>query len=138
MTTDSPCVAGRQLTRISNDCPATRMLMRPSVGRRFSAMSIPAMIFTREMIGPCSFFGGESISWQLPSTRYRTRSLVFIGSMWISLARIFTASLMSSVTRRIMAESSPSSSVVSTAAWMPRSLSVNSASMLSTVDSSMP
>ena len=42
MTTDWPWLVGRMLTRRSMSLPATRILIRPSWGRRFSAMSIEA------------------------------------------------------------------------------------------------
>jgi hypothetical protein len=42
--------------------PATFVRMRPSCGRRFSAMSSPAMTFTREMMTGWKRFGGEITS----------------------------------------------------------------------------
>ena len=42
MTTDWPWLVGMMLTRRSMSLPATRILIRPSWGRRFSAMSIEA------------------------------------------------------------------------------------------------
>ena len=50
MTTDSPCVVGRQETRRSTGRPATVIAMRPSCGMRRSAMLRFAMILTREMM----------------------------------------------------------------------------------------
>ena len=48
MTTRAPCAIGTVETRMSTSLPARRMRMRPSCGRRFSAIFSPAMIFTRE------------------------------------------------------------------------------------------
>ena len=47
MTTDWPWLVGRMLTRRSKCLPWTVILMRPSWGRRFSAMSIEPMILRR-------------------------------------------------------------------------------------------
>ena len=62
MTIFSPKSVGRQDTRksISRVAPlsANRSLMRPSWGRRFSAMSSLAMILTREVIASRNFIGG--------------------------------------------------------------------------------
>ena len=69
MTTDWPWLVGSTLTRRSMSLPATWTLIRPSWGRRFSAMSIDPMILMRLTIGPSSRRGGFSISWQTPSIR---------------------------------------------------------------------
>ena len=62
MTIFSPKSVGRQETRksMSLDWPlsAKRILMRPSCGRRFSAMSSFAMILMREVIASRNFIGG--------------------------------------------------------------------------------
>ena len=47
MTIDSPAGVGSVATRRSIPRPFTTMLIRPSCGRRRSAMSISAMILTR-------------------------------------------------------------------------------------------
>ena len=61
-TTFSPNRVGRQETRKSISLlwpwSLIRILMRPSCGRRFSAMSSLAMIFRREMIASLNFMGG--------------------------------------------------------------------------------
>jgi hypothetical protein len=49
-----------------------RKEMRPSCGRRFSAMSNWARIFTREMSAPCRALLGRTTSRSVPSTRKRT------------------------------------------------------------------
>ena len=56
-------------TRMSISLPAMRRRMRPSCGRRFSAMFSPAMTLMREMIGRASRRGGGAISYNAPSTR---------------------------------------------------------------------
>ena len=62
MTIFSPKSVGRTDTRksISFDVPWSlyRILMRPSCGRRFSAMSSFAMIFRRDAIASRNFSGG--------------------------------------------------------------------------------
>ena len=45
-----PRLVGMVLTRMSMLLPAIFSVMRPSCGRRFSAMLSAAMIFTRAMI----------------------------------------------------------------------------------------
>ncbi len=49
-------------TRTSMSLPAILVRMRPSCGRRFSAMLSPAMIFTREVITGWKRLGGEITS----------------------------------------------------------------------------
>ncbi len=62
MTIFSPKSVGRQDTRksISFCCPSSwkRILMRPSCGRRFSAMSSFDMILMRDVIASRNFIGG--------------------------------------------------------------------------------
>src|SRR3990172_190064 len=58
-TTFSPKAAGIVDTLRSRFFNPTRTLIRPSCGRRFSAMSIFAMILIREMTAPCTHFGGS-------------------------------------------------------------------------------
>ncbi len=62
MTIFSPKSVGRQDTRksISLVAPASanRILMRPSCGSRFSAMSSFAMILRRDVIASRNFIGG--------------------------------------------------------------------------------
>ena len=62
MTIFSPKSVGRHDTRksISLSAPSTakRILMRPSCGSRFSAMSSFAMILMRDVIASRNFIGG--------------------------------------------------------------------------------
>ena len=59
MTTFSPKSVGQTETRKSISRPLPSLsLMRPSCGRRRSAMSSSAMILRREMIAIFSFIGG--------------------------------------------------------------------------------
>ena len=54
--------------------------MRPSCGTRRSDMSMPDMIFNREMIDGCARFGGVGIKCKIPSMRYRTFTSYLPGS----------------------------------------------------------
>ncbi len=62
MTIFSPNSVGRQLTRksmsLAAPLSAKRILMRPSCGRRFSAMSSFDMILMRDVIASRYFIGG--------------------------------------------------------------------------------
>ncbi len=91
-TIDSPWYAGHAETRKSTWVSSTMILMRPSCGTRFSAMFIPAMSLMRLSTEFCMRLGRLSRSMHTPSMRYRSRTRSAIGSMWMSLARIFTAS----------------------------------------------
>ena len=71
-TARSPCAPGRVDTRTSMARVPSRRLMRPSCGRRFSAMSSSAMIFRRLMSAACSARLGCTTSRSVPSTRKRT------------------------------------------------------------------
>ena len=51
ITTFSPKAVGRVETRSSISRPSRSVLMRPSCGRRFSAMSMREIILMRETIG---------------------------------------------------------------------------------------
>ena len=68
----SPLTVGMVETRTSMlaSWPRER-LMRPSCGRRFSAMSMCAMTLSREMIADCSSrnCGGTATSCRMPSIR---------------------------------------------------------------------
>ena len=66
---DSPCAVGTVLTRRSSSLPCTRSMMRPSCGRRRSAMLSFAMILMRLMIAAVRLAGGLSASSSTPSTR---------------------------------------------------------------------
>ena len=50
ITTASPCSMGMTETRMSTSASSTRILMRPSCGRRFSAMFRWLRILMRETI----------------------------------------------------------------------------------------
>ncbi|MPN14229.1 hypothetical protein SDC9_161555 [bioreactor metagenome] len=71
-TARSPWALGRVETRTSMARVPRRRLMRPSCGRRFSAMSRSAMIFRREISAACSARLGCTTSRSVPSTRKRT------------------------------------------------------------------
>jgi hypothetical protein len=65
--------------------------MRPSCGRRFSAMSSFAMTLMRDTTGFAIARCGASTSRSTPSTRKRTTSRFSNGSMWMSDAFSLTA-----------------------------------------------
>ena len=69
MTTLSPWSVGIVETRRSSRRPSRLMRMRPSWGRRRSAMFSSAMILMREVIAARSRFGGVSASNSTPSIR---------------------------------------------------------------------
>ena len=58
----SPNAVGITETRMSMSLPAILVRMRPSCGKRFSAMFSSAMIFTRETITGWKRFGGFTMS----------------------------------------------------------------------------
>ena len=72
ITTRSPCPVGSVDTRTSTGRPAIRSMMRPSCGKRFSAISSSAITLTRETIAACSERFGSTTSRNVPSTRNRT------------------------------------------------------------------
>ena len=92
-TTRSPLPEGRVETRTSTARPATRSEIRPSCGRRFSAISRRAMTLIRDTSNGASTLCGSSTSRNTPSQRNRTTSRFSKGSMWISEAFSFTASV---------------------------------------------
>ena len=71
MTMPSPCSIGITDTRTSISRPETRSLMRPSCGRRFSAMFSRAMILRRLMIAAWKRLISGGIGWacSMPSMR---------------------------------------------------------------------
>ena len=71
-TARSPWALGRVLTRTSTARVPMRSEIRPSWGKRRSAMSSSAMIFKREISAACSARLGCTTSRKLPSTRKRT------------------------------------------------------------------
>ena len=80
MTIFSPYSVGTVDTRKSNSffLPSALYLimMRPSWGKRFSAMSSLAMIFTRLVMASFRRMGGDMTVWSCPSIRKRTRNSV--------------------------------------------------------------
>ena len=74
-TARSPCALGSVDTRTSMARPPMRKEMRPSCGKRFSAMSSSAMIFSRLINAACSALFGRTTSRSVPSTRKRTELL---------------------------------------------------------------
>ncbi|MNY28464.1 hypothetical protein D3C86_1624390 [compost metagenome] len=99
-TTDSPNCTGMVDTRTSRLWFLTRMLKRPSCGRRFSEMSRPAMIFRRMTSAETMRVSLISCSLSTPSMRWRRRRTFSSGSMWMSEAFICTASSNSICNRR--------------------------------------
>ena len=69
MTIFSPHTVGRVATRRSILRPSWLTDMRPSCGLRRSAMSMSAMIFSREITPFWMFFGARCISCSTPSMR---------------------------------------------------------------------
>ena len=63
-------------TRSSTSRSPRMVLMRPSCGRRRSAMSMRASTLMREVIAPCTVSGTFSMSCRMPSMRKRTRPVV--------------------------------------------------------------
>ena len=69
MTRLSPCRVGTVETRRSINLPWLRNWIRPSCGRRRSAIFILAMILTREITAAVERAGGASASLSAPSMR---------------------------------------------------------------------
>jgi len=61
-TIDSPWWVGSEETRMSTCFSPNCLTIRPSWGRRRSAMFMLDMTLTREMIGPARWIGGGAIS----------------------------------------------------------------------------
>ncbi len=74
-TARSPCAHGSVETRTSIARWPMRSPMRPSCGRRRSAMSSSAMILSRLISAACSALLGCTTSRSVPSTRKRTALL---------------------------------------------------------------
>ena len=91
ITIDSPCTLGSVTTRRSTWRPSTLSPTRPSCGRRRSAMSSSAMIFTREITPRAIRRGTVVTSLSTPSTRKRTRRSRPSGARWMSEAPRSTA-----------------------------------------------
>ena len=79
ITIFSPNATGRVETRSSTSLPARVVLMRPSCGRRFSAMSRRDMVLMREMTAACTIFGIDWMSCSTPSMRKRIRLELALG-----------------------------------------------------------
>ena len=97
-------------TRKSTSLPSSVLTRRrPSCGSRFSAMSMPAMIFMRATSPSWTHLGRSITSLRMPSRRWRTSTPFSIGSMCTSLARLVIALLTTRSTRSMIgAESMPS------------------------------
>ena len=85
-TTFSPYSPGSELKRRSMQRCRVNTCMRPSCGSRLSAMSRFAITFRRDTMAGCSSMRGVMTSYSTPSTRKRTREVLRLGSIWISLA----------------------------------------------------
>ena len=68
-TTPSPNIVGSTETRISTGLPPMFNSIRPSCGKRRSAMSRLAMTLIRLAMAGAKWRGGGTISYMIPSTR---------------------------------------------------------------------
>ena len=109
ITTRSPCPDGKVDTRTSTARPATRNEIRPSCGRRFSAISSFAITLIRDITNGAIFPGGCKISRNIPSTRKRIRKRFSNGSTCTSEALTFIASLNNALIKRMIGASSSAS-----------------------------
>ena len=85
-TTLSPNIVGRTLTRKSTGWPPTDRRIRPSCGKRRSAMSRSAMTLIRVVMAKARCRGGGTISYNTPSDRILILNSVSKGSKCKSLA----------------------------------------------------
>ncbi len=76
ITIFSPKAVARLDTRSSTSRSARHVLMRPSCGRRRSAMSMRASTLMREVTAPCTLSGTRSISCRMPSMRKRITTVL--------------------------------------------------------------
>ena len=129
ITIRSPCAVGIVERRKSMSRPATLMRMRPSCGRRFSAMFSPPMILTRLVIDAWNFLEVRTTSFNTPSRRNRTSTYFSIGSMCTSDTRSLAAWLSTEFTSRMIGASSSSSRM---------SLAASSSSMAMSATPSSP
>ena len=106
MVIRSPCAVGTVATRMSTSLPAIFRRIRPSWGRRFSAMLRPAMILTRATMLGWWALGARFTSCNTPSTRLRMITSLSPGSTWMSLARSFEALKIRLLTKRMIGASS--------------------------------
>ena len=109
-TTRSPCPEGMVETRTSTARPAIFRLMRPSCGRRFSAISRRDITLTRETTRGATARRDCSTSRSTPSTRKRITKRFSNGSMWMSEAFSLTAWVSTALMSRMMGASSSLSS----------------------------
>ena len=83
----SPNAVAMLDTRSSTSRSARWVLIRPSCGRRRSAMFMPASTLMRETTAPCTESGSVSMSCRMPSIRNRITASLARGSRWMSEAR---------------------------------------------------
>ena len=105
-----PAPVGSVDTRTSTCLSPSFSAMRPSCGRRFSAMSRLAMILRRDTSAACSARGGSMTSRSTPSTRKRTTERASYGSKCRSDARSRSACSSSALIMRITGACAPLSS----------------------------
>ena len=124
-TTRSPCCVGKVETRTSTGCSATRSDIRPSCGKRFSAISNFDITLIRDTSAPCNSRRGDSISRNTPSTLKRTTDSSSNASRCISDAFSRIAWVSSALIKRMIGASSSASSrsVVCGISWASRSRS---------------
>src|SRR6056297_172077 len=109
-TTRSPWLEGKVDTRTSTGLPASRRLIRPSWGRRFSAMSRRAMTLMRDATSDASAGDVDSTSRSTPSTRNLTERRSSNGSKWMSDAWSRSACESTPLIKRMIGASSSASS----------------------------
>ena len=99
-------------------------------------MSNLARILKREMSEECTRFGRRKASRRMPSTRNRTIESLRVGSMWMSLDRARTASVMIMFPSRTMGARRVSSSRVwisASVGWSVSERTSNNSSLDSSV-----
>ena len=121
ITVFSPNTVGRMETRTSNSLLSTMIVIRPSCGFLFSAMSIPPMILIRAVI-PANILRSYDITcFSAPSILYLTLTLFSRASICISDALCLTPPSIICFTRRTIGELSTSSLLLSSSS-PPRAL----------------
>ena len=120
-TAFSPKTVGRVETRSSISFSDSMRLMRPSWGRRFSAMSSPLSILRRLTTARYTMRGKVCMVRRTPSTRKRTTAWSRLGSRWMSEARCSNAwwRMLSraATTGRVVGSRSPAASDSETNSW---------------------
>ncbi len=81
MTTFSPNATGTVEIRISTSTLPLSVLIRPSWGRRFSAMSRRERLLIRLTMAECTFLGSLYTVCRTPSMRMRIKTVSRLGSM---------------------------------------------------------